>query len=120
MNDRPNAQVLVVKCAKNKKMFGMRLEEVQHRQWAINWAFPLSEKRASAEKFDRTKIEGSFNFTNEYPGCPYCGNTGVISCGSCGKLSCWDGKNNTATCGNCGKTMQISGTITEIDADGDL
>lgn len=119
MNDRPNAQVLVVKCSTHKKMFGMRLEEVQHRQWAINWAFPLSERRVSAEKYDRTKIEGAFSFTEEYPGCPYCGNSGVVSCGFCGKLSCWNG-NDTHTCGHCGKTMRIGGTITEIEANSDL
>jgi hypothetical protein len=80
------AQVLLSKCSKHGKTFGIRVEK-RGNDWIRTWAFPISDEAAKREGFDRTNITGSFNVTKEFPGCPYCGTHGMFFCG-CGKVSC--------------------------------
>ena len=119
MNDRPNAQVVMAKCSKKRLSYGMRVEEKERKTWHVTWAFPISDKRARAEKYENTKIEGSFVLDNTYKGCPYCGMSGFFSCYKCGKISCWDGA-QTVTCAHCDTVSDIGGTISELDVGGDL
>ena len=120
MDNIINARIIICKCSSCKKVFGMRTEETGYRQWMVNWAFPISDKRVKSEKYDLNRIEGSFSLASEYPGCPYCGNRSFFSCGKCGKLTCWDSNTVEVTCSYCGVIDKISGTISSIDVGGDV
>ena len=113
------AEIVVCRCGRNRAMFGIRAEEKQGNRWDVNWAFPLSENRAKAENYVATKINGSFNFTEKYPGCPHCGNTGIFKCNGCGAVTCWDCESNHVVCSGCGSTLTLSGTISELTTGGD-
>ncbi len=96
-----NAQVLLVRCKKNRQTFGVRIEQEKGTTWKMTWAFPLTDERASHEGFGQFKLSVDCYATEEYPGCPHCKSTGYVRCGKCGKLTCWEGE-NTSTCAWCG------------------
>lgn len=52
----------------------------------------------------RGAVQGVFEVGDEFRGCPSCGNTGIVRCGRCGHLTCWDGTDSfhCPTCGNVG------------------
>ena len=99
-----NATVVLAKCPKTKKLYGMRVEQ-RGKDWVRTWAFPIDEQRAKHEGFEKNKVSGSMNAADGYPGCPHCGTNGFVLCG-CGKISCWSGGNESKkyTCPWCGQT----------------
>lgn len=99
------AQVLIARCRKSKKTFGIRVER-RNAGWCLTWAFKINEGMASREGFAQTKISGDFYIDDAFPGCPYCGSTGFIQC-SCAKLTCYDssGMAECAWCGNKSKPV---------------
>lgn len=113
--DKVKMVVGLCKCAKHGKLFGIRFD--QHgADWEMAWAFPLSEKAAAAEKYDRTKISGRFLTGAEYPGCPYCGNRSFWYCHyNGGHMNCYDGNPKNNTCRWCGWTGDLGGCVEEID-----
>ena len=98
------AAVILAKCPKNRQLYGMRAQKMNDGEWWRTWAFPIDEGRARQEGYDSTQVFSGMNQTDEYPGCPYCGATGFVQCGKCGKLNCWKGE-NTYTCLWCGNKM---------------
>ncbi|MDR1149041.1 MAG: hypothetical protein LBK66_10460 [Spirochaetaceae bacterium] len=103
-SNRINAKVVLCKCPKNKRVYGMRLEE-QGGDWVRTWAFKLDEAAAKREGFDTETTRGTMRPTLDYPGCPYCGGTSLNQC-KCGKIFC--GKAGEATCPWCGTTSTYS------------
>jgi len=107
---RINAKVVLCKCPKNKRVYGMRIEQ-QGNDWVRTWAFKVDEERAKHEGFDTESTRGTMRPTPDYPGCPYCGGMGLAQC-SCGKVFCWSGGGGTethsemkrATCPWCGQS----------------
>jgi hypothetical protein len=93
------ANVILAKCEKTGKTFGIRVEK-RDNYWVRTWAFPISDKAAKHEGFDDVEISGNFISASGYPGCPHCEARRVIICG-CGKLSCYNGA-ETSTCRWCG------------------
>lgn len=85
------AKVILMKCNECDKIYGVRIEKYRD-DWYRTWAFPLDSKRASHEGYDKNKITGNLYPTDDYPGCPYCGAVRFLKCGTCGKLSCWNGQ----------------------------
>ena len=120
MNNRPNVKIVLCRCGSNGKLYGMRTEEVARGEWHINWAFPVSEKRAKAEKYDGETIQGRILLAREFPGCPYCGNGGFFSCGGCGKLTCWNQKDDKVKCANCNSNITLTGTIDKLNTGNDV
>ena len=47
-------------------------------------------------------------------------NMSFFSCGTCGKLTCWDGATKTVKCGHCGKVSDIEGTISTLSTGEDI
>jgi hypothetical protein len=43
-----NAKVIMAKCSKTKKAFGIRIEERGH-DWVRTWAFKIDERKAKRE-----------------------------------------------------------------------
>lgn len=109
-NEVLEANVVAAKCRNARKMYGIRIEKRTDKTWYCTWAFPISEKGASNEGYGTTMISGRVDLDTEYPGCPYCGSTGWVSCGKCGKLTCW-GDETKFKCTWCGNT----GTVTASD-----
>ena len=66
------ANVILMKCPKAKRTYGVRIEE-SCGDWFRTWAFPMDEGRASHEGYDKTKITGNLAPYSEFNGCPYCG-----------------------------------------------
>ena len=81
-----NAKVIMARCSKTQKTFGMRTEQ-RGNDWIRTWAFPIDESKAKREGFDANTISGSLNVDDEYPGCPHCGYIGFVQC-QCGKIGC--------------------------------
>ena len=92
------AKVMMIKCQKNRKAFGARIQK-EGPNWRMTWA-----------------IKGSFIFDEEYPGCPHCGAQSFFTCGKCGKITCWDGS-DTATCAWCGNKSKIQ-LVNELEVKG--
>jgi hypothetical protein len=106
-----NAKVILSRCSKTRKTFGIRIEE-RRGDWVRTWAFPIDERKAKREGFDANTITGSMSADDEYPGCPHCGNTGFLQC-ACEKISCSGGiiqheDSATCTCPWCGETDEYS------------
>ena len=110
--DEVKAVIGLSKCVKTGKLYGIRFEP-QGNDWIMTWAFPLSEKAAAGEKYDRLTISGRFFTGEEYPGCPYCGNRYFFYC--CGHLNCYDGHSKTSTCQWCNWSGELGGNVDRID-----
>lgn len=107
--------VIVARCGRTRRTFGIRLEAKTARQWIADWAFAMKERSASKEGYDRTQISGSFGFDAAYPGCPHCEAQGAYNC-ACGKVVCWTGQEETATCPWCGAEGQVGGRVEKLSA----
>lgn len=108
------------RCVKTKKLFGIRLDTNDGKNWEAAWAFPLKEGADKREKGYSNSIKGIFYIGDDYPGCPHCGNTELFLCCMCGKISCWDGKTKQVTCANCGTNIFLNSLATEIRGDGNF
>lgn len=108
---------VMCRCVKTKKLFGIRLDSNNGKDWEAAWAFPLKEGADKREKGYTDSVKGNFYIGDDYPGCPYCGNLDFFMCGRCGKLSCWDGETKHVVCANCGNESCLDSFITEIQGD---
>ena len=86
------AAVILAKCPKKKKLYGIRVQKMSDGDWWRTWAFPVDEKRAHKEGYDTTKVQGSLYYTKEYKGCPYCEAKSFVQCSGCFKIFCWNGE----------------------------
>ena len=113
-----SATVVLAKCTKTNKLYGMRAEQ-RGDDWVITWAFPIDEQKAKREGFTDNKISGSLKPVDGYPGCPHCGAMEWFLDTSyhCGKMSCWDGGATTHTCPWCGQTYGVQ-RINKVDVSG--
>jgi len=105
------ATVVLAKCGKTHRTYGIRIERRTDNVWYCTWAFPITETGASNEGYGSTMISGRVDTDPEYPGCPYCGSMGWVSCGGCKKLTCWGSDDRYFTCEWCGN----SGEVREAD-----
>ena len=111
--------IVMGRCCRAKSGFGVRFERTSAAQWNATWAFGIKPEVARKEGYDKSKIDGSFQFDAAYPGCPHCRARSVFQC-SCGKISCWNATSRTVTCPWCGITGELSGQIESMEAGGDL
>ena len=85
--DKCNEAVIVLcKCGEVHKTYGIRAEKTCKDNWTFTWSFPIKEDAANREGYDKSAVKGSISFSDEYPGCPYCGGHNWTVC-SCGHLS---------------------------------
>jgi len=116
-----NVTVVLSKCSKLKKLFGMRVEE-REKKWFRTWAFPIDESKAKHEGFAANKVSLS-ETDSSYPGCPHCKDGGFVRCGSCEKIGCAGGvtkkgENKASyTCPWCGNTGDLE-YVDSVDASG--
>ena len=95
------AVIVLAKCGDSHKTYGMRVEKTGKNQWLVTWAFPIKETSAKREGYDKTTVKGNIVFSNDYPGCPYCGRKEQTLC-PCGHLNCTILINGIFTCDWCG------------------
>jgi predicted RNA-binding Zn-ribbon protein involved in translation (DUF1610 family) len=106
-----NATVVLSRCSKSKKLYGIRVEQ-RGREWVRTWAFKIDERKAKNEKFDSNQVTlGEHDPDDSYPGCPYCGAVGIALDSDCDKLMCTGGIINHGdyielTCPWCGGTSE--------------
>lgn len=107
MSEKNQAKIILMKCPEGDKIYGVRIEEYEG-DWYRTWAFPLDPKKASREGYDKNKFSGNLWPADEYPGCPHCRSVSFLKCETCGKLSCWTGKERVRCpwCGTKGRIMQ--------------
>lgn len=111
------ANVLLCKCNKTSRMYGVRVQKMKDGDWWRTWAFKIKPANARSEGYDATPIQGSLNVTAEYPGCPYCGTLGFVQCGVCKKITCHNGE-ESLTCQWCGRKLENFVTAEKFDVDG--
>lgn len=101
-----NATVIMARCQRSKKPFGIRTEKMNDGVWHCTWTFPLKEQAAAREGYSDTMVSGRVGLDEEYPGCPYCEAEKWFSCSGCGKLTCQGTETHVvcAWCGNSGET----------------
>jgi hypothetical protein len=100
------ATVIMAKCQRSKKAFGIRAEKIK-KEWHFTWAFPIDERAAKREGYDATTVKGSITIDDEYPGCPHCGCKSFVQCGNCNKIGC-SGEERIYKCPFCGNQGEIS------------
>lgn len=118
-DDIPNVVIVTARCSKTKQPFGVRFEEKDRNLWLANWTFAINTDVAQREGFDKSKINGSFTFDADYPGCPHCGSMIMFQC-QCGKNACWDGASKKVVCPWCGNHGSISGIVKSLKAGVDI
>ena len=106
------ANIMIIKCPDSGKTVGVRLEKMNDGDWWRTWAFKISDQQVKYEGYDKTQIQGNLYYTDEYPGCPYCGTKNLVKCGHCGKFLCWHG-NEGVKCPWCG--TEIKDVVTATD-----
>lgn len=106
-DDVREASVVMAKCKLSYKSYGIRVERRANDVWYCTWAFQLTEKAGNNEGYGNNMISGRVEVDMEYPGCPYCGGKGWVSCGRCGKLTCYNGEGNCFTCAWCKNSGEL-------------
>jgi len=106
--------VILAKCHIHNDIFGIRVEDI-NSDWICTWAFKVTGKQAKDEGMsDNATLSGSFKQTASYPGCPYCGCKNFVLC-SCGKISCWNGKDKSLKCHWCNCQMNNIITVESLN-----
>lgn len=111
------ATVILQRCGKSGRTFGVRCEKMQDGEWHRTWAFPIDENRARHEGYDKTEIKSHLPATDDYPGCPYCGCQGAFYDYNCGKISCYYGE-KVFTCPWCSNTYNAVTTTEKMSLSG--
>ena len=102
-----NVVVITAHCSKSGNRMGIRLEEKSRKHWIADWAFKVKDIIASKEGYDLTQVNGQFEFSHEFPGCPYCQSGSFVLC-ECNRLLCYDSKSSHFKCPKCGTTGTVS------------
>jgi hypothetical protein len=105
--------VIMSRCRRDSRDFGIRLEHKTEGKWIADWAFGIEAAAAKREGYDQTTISGIFEVDAKYPGCPYCESSSFFKC-DCGKVACWD-QNEYVTCPWCRQSIQLTARIESLD-----
>ena len=100
MTNPLNAKVIIGKCSKTQKTFGIRIED-RGNGWVSTWAFPIDERKAKHEGYSDTSTVALSGIDDNFPGCPHCGDKVIVQFG-CKKTGC---------CGGCRKGLIFTDII---------
>lgn len=104
--NKPEAHIVLARCPKhNRKLYGIRMEK-NDNGWKLTWAFPVDERKAKSEGYDRTDLKGTFSPAENYNGCPTCKAKVFLYCPRCSKITCYYGESR-ASCAWCGFSGEI-------------
>jgi hypothetical protein len=119
-DSRLKVAVVMARCQHKGGVFGIRFERIKTGEWEADWAFPMAESAARREGYDQSTLDGDFCFADAYPGCPWCGSSGIFHCGhDSAHVGCWNGKTTSVRCPWCERSTQIDGQIEQLTSGGD-
>ncbi|GAA1027131.1 hypothetical protein GCM10009557_07290 [Virgisporangium ochraceum] len=84
---------MLARCEKASEpsgLYGIRVEE-RSDAWYATWGFALNQRRATRERYGDTVVRSSLLLADGFPGCPHCEAASFVQCGTCQRLTCWDG-----------------------------
>ncbi|HAJ97675.1 MAG TPA: hypothetical protein DCO72_08065 [Ruminococcus sp.] len=106
MSEKIVARVLLARCKSSKALYGITIEQIDQNSWSMKYSYPIDEKRAESEGFDKTTISADLYSAPDFRGCPTCGATANVKCEACHKLTCWNGE-EASQCAWCGITLNV-------------
>lgn len=111
-----NVVIITAHCSKRRSRMGIRLEEVASKYWLADWAFRIKDSVARKEGYDKTRVDGLFEFSEKFPGCPYCNAQAFVLC-SCDTLLCNEIGSRVFSCPSCGVSGSVGdGPVTSLSA----
>lgn len=75
-----------------------------------SFARPSAESSALA----RQQLDGAFNTSQRYQGCPGCRANSYVRCRQCSELGCWDTSWPLFHCAVCGNSGEVGGAIDSV------
>jgi hypothetical protein len=109
--------IVAATCSGTKSPFGIRVERGD-AGWSAVWAFRLRPARWP-EGQPGEVLRGGISLGIEYPGCPHCGRVSFYKCGTCERIACWSGDEQTVTCPSCGASGTIEGVMDAVASQAD-
>ncbi|MBI5722336.1 MAG: hypothetical protein HZA50_00085 [Planctomycetes bacterium] len=97
-----NIVIILARCSRSGKNYGIRLVQTSPGKWLGTWAFPIKKAAGKEKGYDSETMPGTFALSDTFPGCPYCKNPHIFECEECGMVGCWNGKMSVAACPWCG------------------
>ena len=88
MASKKIAQVLLCRCIKNKKLFGITLEKRTGNDWEMIYSYPIDEQHMKSERFDQNQITAAMYLSSMFLGCPFCRCKSFFQCGICDRINC--------------------------------
>ena len=114
-----NVVIIAAQCSKTGERMGLRLEEKSRNHWVADWAFKINASIASKEGYDKTRIDGHFEFSHDFPGCPYCESHGFVLC-DCQNVLCYEASARKFKCPKCGQEGMVgTAAVTSLSASQD-
>lgn len=114
-----NVVIITAYCSMSGDRMGIRLEEKSRMHWVADWAFKVKEIFASKEGYDKSRVDGQFEFSHDFPGCPYCESKNFVLC-DCQNLLCYEASARRYKCPKCGTAGTVgNGAVTSLLASQD-
>lgn len=106
-----NLFFLEAKCVNTNKNFYIRFDKAAGGVWCQTYGVKNKPVDSTGDSFQTTKIDLSNSVLGPQYKCPYCGNTGAVRCGACGKWTCKPSNTKEFTCAHCGNSGIVNGTV---------
>jgi len=86
------ANIVIARCMKTGKDFGIRFEKTGSDVWEATWSFKIPSNQRNKEDYKKTgsALSGTFRFPPTYPGCPHCEGRINVKCSNCHQTYCHD------------------------------
>ena len=112
----PRRNELIIRCQQpHHHLFCAGVIEEQPGQWIMKQALEVEDSIVDCIG-PQQPIDGKLSLGDSYRGCPYCGASGIVVCGVCGKITCW--QRNEFQCAWCGTKADVAGGIEKFHAGG--
>ena len=109
-----NLFFLEAKCVNTGKAFYIRFDKAAGGKWCQTYGVKDKPISVSGSTNNTLQIDISKASVGPQYKCPFCGNTGYVRCGTCGKISCKPNNDKKFHCASCGVSGEITGTIKDI------
>ncbi|MDO4318733.1 MAG: hypothetical protein Q4C48_11100 [Lachnospiraceae bacterium] len=107
-------------CGTAKQTFYPRFDLGADDSWVLTYGvkeLPTGQQVSSAEN---SRLELSKMRNGPQYKCPWCGNKELAWCGSCGKMTCYNGVDRHSVCSYCGERGRIKGGLSRKEMKGSI
>jgi len=108
-----NAFAVIARCPNSGQMYGITVDETGPDEYSFIWTFKVTQQQAERENYTSNTVHGEVLHDDNFPGCPYCGETSHFFC-HCGNVQCCPSDDTWARCMKCGWEGEIH-HATEFD-----